>query len=352
MDPDSGCERAFLLLRRERLGPGHSERLKMDQQGQVDPTSQDELKAHIAVTLPVLGVMGIQLKETANQIESAVVEVCGKFQSMAARARAGVSGAAELLSGGSDSQSSSSVESLIAEASRTIETLLRHTQDSAAVSNSAIERIKRVQEATDHISKSLSQLDDITIGNRLLAVNARIQAVYAGDKAAGFGGVANEIGVQAKRSAEIVELIRSVSSELRYIASSALTDLQSMVVEDQKAYLRSKVEVDRVLAGFRFMHNSTREFISKMQAESESVAKEISGAVRSLQFQDRISQRIGHVVAELDRIKADLGAHCAGMEMDEQQILRHLSQSYTMQEERNVLDGSQQEVVSGDLELF
>jgi CheY-like chemotaxis protein len=202
------------------------------------------------------------------------------------------------------------VESLIAEASSTIETLLCHTQDSAAVSNSAIERIQRVQGAIDHIAKSLIQLDDITIGNRLLAVNARIQAVYAGDRAAGFGGVANEIGVQAKRSAEIVELIRSVSSELRNIANSALVDLQSMVVADQKAYRKSKLEVDRVLENFRYVHNSTREFIGKMQEESRSVAIEISGAVRNLQFQDRINQRISHVVAELDRIKSDLSAHC------------------------------------------
>ena len=147
-------------------------------------------------------------------------------------------------------------------------------------------------------------------------------------------------------------MIRSVSGELRYIANSALTDLQSMVVEDQKAYMRSKVEVDRVLADFRIMHNSTREFIGKMQTESESVAKEISGAVRSLQFQDRISQRIAHVVAELDRIKTELGAHCSDIEMDEQPILRQLSESYTMREERNVLGVSPQESAAGDIELF
>jgi methyl-accepting chemotaxis protein len=320
--------------------------------GRTERTPEQDLKAQVASTIPVLGVMGTQLKETASQIELAVVEVCGKFQSMADRARAGVSGAAELLSGGVDSRSSASVESLIGEASQTIETLLRHTQDSAAVSSSAIERIKRVQEATDHIAKSLAQLDDITIGNRLLAVNARIQAVYAGDKAAGFGGVANEIGVQAKRSAEIVELIRSVSGELRDIADSALTDLQSMVVEDRKAYMKSKLEVDRVLEDFRLMHRSTREFIGKMQEEGRNVAKEIAGAVRTLQFQDRINQRIGHVVEELERIKADLSTHCADVDLDAESILQQLADSYTMHEERNVLGGGQQEISAGDVELF
>ncbi len=324
----------------------------MDQQLQADPIPKQDLKVHIAHTLPVLGVIGTQLKETASQIEAAVFEVCGKFQGMADRTRAGITGAADLLSGGVDIKASSSVDSLIAEASRTIETLLHHTQDSAAVSNSAIERIKIVRQATDHITKSLIQLDDITIGNRLLAVNARIQAVCAGDKAAGFGGVANEIAVQAKRSAEIVELIRSVSGELRSIADSALTDLQSMVVEDQKAYRKSKIEVDRVLEDFRLMHNSTREFIGKMQEESRGVTKEIAGAVRTLQFQDRINQRISHAVGELDRIKLDLSTYCTDVELDAAPILLHLSSSYTMQEERNVLGGAQQDSAAGDVELF
>jgi hypothetical protein len=83
----------------------------------------------------------------------------------------------------------------------------------------------------------------------LLAVNARSQAVYAGDKAAGFGGGANEISLRAKRSAEIA-------------------DLQGMVTEDQRAYQKSNLEVDRVLQDFRLMHNSTIEFIGRMQEKA------------------------------------------------------------------------------------
>jgi hypothetical protein len=57
-------------------------------------------------------------------------------------------------------------------------------------------------------------------------------------------------------------------------------------------------------------------------------------------------------VAELDRIKSDLGTHCAGVELDSKPILEHLSNSYTMHEERNVIGGSQQEIAAGDVELF
>jgi methyl-accepting chemotaxis protein len=271
---------------------------------------------------------------------------------MVERARAGVTSASELLAGDSGGKSSESIGALIEEAQQTIEILLRHTQHSAQVSQGAIERIKSVQTATDDITKSLAQLDDITIGNRLLAVNARIQAVYAGDRAAGFGGVANEIAVQAKRSAEIVDLIRSVSGELRTIAQSALTDLQVMAAEDRKALEKSKLEVDRVLEDFRRMHAHTQHFIENMTRENASVADEIASAVRSLQFQDRINQRMGHVIGELDSLRNVFARHCQDVTVDSQAILERLSSLYTMHEERTVLGSSESGSADNDVELF
>jgi len=316
----------------------------------------ETLEEQVATALPVLDVMGTQLKQTSDQIETAVMDVCTRFQSMMQRARAGVSSASELLSGegqgSSVGRSRESIGVLIEEAQQTIESLLAHTQHSAKVSQSAIERINRVRAATDEITKSLAQLDDITIGNRLLAVNARIQAVYAGDRAAGFGGVANEIAVQARRSSEIVDLIRSVSGELRSISQSALTDLQVMAADDQKAMERSKQEVDRVLEDFRRMNGHTRQFIEKMTRENASVVDEISAAVRSLQFQDRISQRMAHVIGELEGLRKAFARHTQNVEVDSKAVMDRLSSLYTMHEERTVLGTNDSALNEGDVELF
>jgi methyl-accepting chemotaxis protein len=310
------------------------------------------LKEEVAFALPVLDVMGTQLRETASQIETAVVDVCCRFQSMVDRAKAGVTKASELLAGGERGNSNESIANLIEEAQQTIEALLQHTQQSARVSQNAIERINRVRSATDDITKSLAQLDDITIGNRLLAVNARIQAVYAGDRAAGFGGVANEIAVQARRSAEIVDLIRGVSTELRNVSQAALNDLESMAAEDRRALERSKLEVNRVLADFRRMDEYTRKFIAAMTQESAGVAEEISSAVRALQFQDRINQRMVHVVDELNTLRVSLGEHCKDVNIDGQEVARRLSNMYTMHEERRVIGTDESDLSEGDVELF
>jgi methyl-accepting chemotaxis protein len=313
---------------------------------------QNTLEREVAAAIPLLGFIGTQLTQTANQIETAVVDVCHHFQSMMERAKAGVSSAAELLAGEATGRSRESIGALIEEAQQTIETLLQQSQHSTQVSQSAIERIQRVRAATDDITKSLAQLDDITVGNRLLAVNARIQAVYAGDRASGFGGVANEIAIQARRSADIVDLIRNVSGELRSIAELALSDLEVMAAEDQKALEKSRLRVDRVLDDFRRMHGFTRRFVEKVTEENALVADEISSAVHSLQFQDRVNQRMAHVVGELDRLRTIFARHCQNVNVDSQAVLERLSAAYTMQEERRVVGDQDSTPKEFDEELF
>lgn len=312
----------------------------------------ETLKAEIAANLPVLSVMNTQLRQTAAQIETSVVEVCGSFQQMAERTRAGAFRATEFLSGNSGLSTGNSIEGLIERARLTIERLLKRTQDATAVAQSAVVRIQRVSEATNQISKSLAQLDDIAIGSKLLAVNARIQAVYAGEKGAGFGGVANEIAAQAQRSTQIVDSIRTVSQELNVVAQAAVVDLERMAAEDLRACERSKAEVECALGDFRYMHSSMQQLVNEMTQESATVAVEISSAVRSLQFQDRVSQRISHVIEQIEAVERRLGICCDGISIDASAILQQLSQRYTMSEERHVLGTGESHLEAGDVEIF
>jgi hypothetical protein len=131
-----------------------------------------------------------------------------------------------------------------------------------------------------------------------------------------------------------------------------MTDLQVMAADDQKALERSKLEVDRVLEDFRRMNAHTRNFIEKITRENASVADEISSAVRSLQFQDRINQRMGHVIGELGSLRSALAKHCSGVDVDSKAILDRLAGLYTMHEEHSVLGTDDSALGEGDVELF
>lgn len=306
------------------------------------------LRELVARHLPAFDVLGSQVTETAGQVEHGVIAVCANFESMATRAQSSVTQAGEFLSGNAGDHS---FESVLNRAHATIENLLSLAERAGRVSTQAIERMRRIESATGQISLALAQLDDMALGNKLLAVNARIQAVNAGEKGAGFAAVANEISAQAQRTTSVVDVIRNVTSDLRGVSTEAVSDLERMAETERQATVRSRVEVDGALSEFRNMHQATHSFVDGMRKDAASVASDIASAVRLLQFQDRVNQRLSHVVEDLTFIRQQLEPHIAGVEVDSSHVLRQFEQHYTMSEERNVL-GATEVVHAGEVELF
>jgi hypothetical protein len=73
--------------------------------------------------------------------------------------------------------------------------------------------------------------------------------------------------------------------------------------------------------------------------------------VRGLQFQDRTSQRIAHVVEDLDTLQARLTTRFGSGPMWESLPMKGFS-DYTMHEEREVAGIHGAESSQGDVELF
>jgi len=328
----------------------------MNRDGMPEAASSDllALGETVAKYLPVLDAMGAQLQETAGQIETAVVEVCGNFQGMADRAQTSVAKASGFLNGGASGPKGqpATFENLIGRARQTIQALLGRSGESAAVSKRAALQIQNIKQATSAITTSLRNLDDISRGNKLLAVNARIQAANVGKEASGFQAVAAEIADHAKQSTVIVDGIRKSVAELNRIAETASSELAVMAETDERSFETSRREVDDAFDEFRTAHRSLEHVVTAMTEESRVVAQEIAAAVRALQFQDRVNQRIGHVVEELRLIHNELQANAGDYSATAAATLADFSSRFTMQDERNLIGGAGGATLGGEVELF
>jgi hypothetical protein len=120
--------------------------------------------------------------------------------------------------------------------------------------------------------------------------------------------------------------------------------------KDSERVEQCRREVDGALEDLQAAHSEMTEMLNGMTAEGVSLATDISSAVRGMQFQDRISQRIAHVVAELDTLSARLqhvGNFAPGAVAADEGF-----STYTMREERAVGGTGEEEASAGDVELF
>ncbi len=311
-----------------------------------------DLDAEIARYLPQLGRMSEQLRQTSKQIEESVVGVCDSFQGIAARARATVARATGFLS--NDEQSASgkrSFEGLIEACSGTLVKIMNTTVEAGDISRRAIERIEDMDRASQQISDALSQLDQITNSNRMLAFNARIEAAHAGSAGMGFAVVAVELAAATVKSRAVTAQVGELALNLRALAESTLQDLRRMNEKDSERVEQCRLEVDVALRDLQEAHSEMAEMLTGMTDEGALLATDIGAAVRGLQFQDRISQRIGHVVADLDTLSGRLETHVGKVAPGAAPADEGFS-AYTMHEEREVAGLREAEATAGDVELF
>lgn len=314
--------------------------------------AEPEVEAELARYLPHLGRMSKQLKETSQQIESSVVDVCKSFQGIAERAKETVSRTAGFLSSeGQDHSSKLSFETLIEKCGGTLVKILNATEEANEISRRAIERIQQMDKASQSITAAMVKLEQIARENRMLAMNARIEAAHAGIHGAGFAVVAVEVVSQTEKSQQITSQVGTLITDLRALAGSTLEDLRRMNEQDHKRVQECRIEVDESLRDMQATHGEMKSVLSGMTDAGALLANDIGSAVRGLQFQDRTNQQIAHVVEDLDTLHAKLASRFGSANAGEPASDEGFA-AYTMHEERVIAGIGGEESAAGDVELF
>ena len=148
-------------------------------------------------------------------------------------------------------------------------------------------RIKRLGESSQEIGEIVEMISDITEQTNVLALNAAIQAVSAGEAGRGFSVVAEEVQRLAERSAEatkqIAALVKTIQSDTQD-AVAAMEKSTQGVVEGAKL---------SVAAG-----QSLRE-IDKVSHELAQLISNISASTRT---QADMAREVAHSMTEILRI--------------------------------------------------
>jgi methyl-accepting chemotaxis protein len=315
--------------------------------------SREPLCDEIARHVPLLQVLKNQVEGAARQVEESVIAVCSTFQQIADQARAGVSRASGFLSGTSGrSRSGASVEDLIGRTRTTFDSVLNTLAHSSELSRQAVERMREVDRQAEQIAGTLKLLDGIATGNRILALNARIEAAHAGAYGKGFEVVAAEVIRQADESHGAIAGVTETIQSLRATASSALADLTRMSDQGMASVEAERQQVERTLQSFNDLDQEMRALLRDSSEDSARLSEEISRAVTGMQFQDRVNQRLHHVAEALDDSRERFSGLCGGADAADEGLIDEIMARYTMHEERTTAHRHENEAGAGEVELF
>lgn len=329
------------------------------------PSLQVEVAAH----LPLLPQLATQLQQTSAQIEEAVTGVCGAFQSMVTRAQASVA-SAESIAGAQHEADGAGLLATLQTARSAFDVLLDRLSSAAERARVSADRVHGLKALAVGVEKGISQVDSIAMNVRLLALNAKIEAARDGDRSAGFSVVATEMERCAGQSSDIAESVRTTAQELTTTLRSVADALAQEADRAAADMAASRAGIEAALQGVERAHAAISAQLTDAGRMSRDFAREISAAVMALQFQDRVSQRIGHVVEALTdmhdalesagRLPAN-GALGALAQERRDAVAKHVNAAHTMAEERQltvvataatVATVASNEPAAGDVELF
>lgn len=323
----------------------------------------EELRDVVESHLPMLPVVDAQLRDTNQQMEQAVTRVGANFQRMVERAREGVNEASRLVGTGDHTNGAGGVEVLLSTSRSTLEDLLERIVRDSEICRKLVERMDSLEKDMDRIVRALADVDRISFGNTILALNAKIEAAHIGERGAGFEIVAQELWTQARKSQEITETIRSTVLRLAADAKAAESEVGDMACADRERITALQCQVQEALDRLECAHADMQQSVTEAGARSEALAGEIGAAVQTMQFQDRLSQRIVHIADALKSMQAAMEAQLDPLgrrppsEISQSKAAELLADSYTMHGERSVHAAALGEQVAGemdsnDVELF
>lgn len=283
----------------------------------------------------VLPIWSRQIESARTQSESAVANLTNSFADIDARLSAALDVYRNAADGMIRSQSGEqrSVIELIDKGRNDLSAMLERLRSGMEARSGVFNRVKEIAKFTNELREMATTVSGIATQTNLLALNAAIEAARAGEAGRGFSVVADEVRKLSTLSdnagKQICQRVDAVSGSILAIAQ--MTEQQAGL--EEQAMRDSELMIQGVLTVFGDTVGYLTQAAAEFQDEGQAVQQAIGEVMVSLQFQDRISQILGHVTADLGRLEAHLASGEQGIDVEA--WLDDLAQTYTTLEQQD-----------------
>ena len=191
--------------------------------------------------------------------------------------------------------------------------------------------VREISAQAASLKDNAAEVRGIAMQTRILTLNAAIEAARAGEAGAPFAVIVGEMRQLAARTADTSEKISKQTEVLNVAVEAALKEsVDSSTAGTSIA--QAQAVIRDVVTSFQMLTDNLSASVESMARERDEVRDEISNALVSLQFQDRVSQILMHVSHSMEMLTARL-AEGSLRDSDVKAWVDEMSQAYTTSEE-------------------
>ena len=308
----------------------------------------------------VIEVSNRQIETSRNQTEDAITSMSERFTSLVGRLNYAVEAAnlanAEIPA--EDGSESTLLDNVFIDSRKQLLGVITNLGEALANRKSSFEQLKELADDTAVLTSMAAAVEKIASQTNLLALNAAIEAARAGEVGRGFAVVADEVrslSIQSgKTGRQISETINHFTNSVEKTMEQATMAMEKemMLEEDGSATIKT------VLESLSWMTKGLSESSDILKTESVEIIREVNEIIMSLQFQDRTSQILVHVIDGLNELPRLINEQLHMLsngdihEINIDHILTTLKLSYTTAEEVSLHEGGDAVIAESEVELF
>jgi methyl-accepting chemotaxis protein len=286
----------------------------------------------------VLPVWSGQIDMARTHTEESITALANRFATISQRI--------ESTMASTQSEAGKGLIALLRENEVELNSIIASLRSTLTMKESMLNEVNSLSQFTEALQHMAKNVGDIAKQTNLLALNAAIEAARAGEVGRGFAVVADEVRKLSNLSGETGKKISETVETVNRAIIATLEISQQYAQQDEEMVINSEKVIEHVVGRVHEAVVGLADSSDVLRRETQVIGAEISEVLVALQFQDRVSQVLGHVGNDMRKLKERIATQeeqfaegAAPASIDAATWLDELSHTYTVPEQHVVHRG-------------